>query len=255
MDKRYAKISKEAFFVKSYYSLYGIGMFFADMPYLSFLSLQGIFQSDTRFDTKNENIVKDQIPILFVHGFSGSSANWRYFRQKMEKKGFKNIYSIDLGSPNLSIEAYAEKLERKVDEILVKTGSQKVQIVAHSMGGVVSLEYMAKNKNSLKVDRLVTLASPLRGTYVGYISYFAKPARQMIPGSKYMQRFAAKIEGLDNERLHFGSMADPIIRPTNHCYAKDFDKKHNREVVSPCGHTQYLFSNTVIEDVADFLKG
>jgi hypothetical protein len=64
MDKWYAKISKEAFFVKSYYSLYGIGVFFADMPYLSFRSLQGIFQSDTRFDTKDENIVKDQIPLL-----------------------------------------------------------------------------------------------------------------------------------------------------------------------------------------------
>lgn len=55
-------------------------------------------------------------------------------------------------------------LNTKVDEILTKTGSNKVNIVAHSMGGLVAREYIRDAARAAKVDTLVELGVPHLGS-------------------------------------------------------------------------------------------
>ena len=40
-----------------------------------------------------------QTPILFIHGFCGSSNNWLYHRHRLEGAGYKNLFTINLGTP------------------------------------------------------------------------------------------------------------------------------------------------------------
>jgi pimeloyl-ACP methyl ester carboxylesterase len=55
-------------------------------------------------------------------------------------------------------------LDQKVDEIKAQTGSQKVDIVAHSMGGLVARNYISDSSRAQNVRKLFTLGTPHLGS-------------------------------------------------------------------------------------------
>ena len=54
-------------------------------------------------------------------------------------------------------------LKDKIDEILQKTNSEKIDIIAHSMGGLVS-KYYIKNYGLGKIDKFIDIATPHLGS-------------------------------------------------------------------------------------------
>jgi pimeloyl-ACP methyl ester carboxylesterase len=56
----------------------------------------------------------------------------------------------------------AALLKAKIDEVVRETGSGKVDLVAHSMGGLVAKEYLAENGSSA-VDQLIFIGTPQLG--------------------------------------------------------------------------------------------
>lgn len=73
----------------------------------------------------------------------------------------------------------SELLDLKVDQIRESVGSQKVDLVAHSMGGLVARSYISNQENSIKVRKLISLGSP----YLGAVK-FLKALREGICLSK-----------------------------------------------------------------------
>lgn len=57
----------------------------------------------------------------------------------------------------------AEELASYIDTVLENTGAEKVNIVAHSMGGFVTSAYLSAHKNDGLVDRVVTCGTPFLG--------------------------------------------------------------------------------------------
>ncbi len=70
---------------------------------------------------------------------------------------------------NQKITVYADRLKTVVDILKYYTGKKKVIIIAHSMGGLASREYLRKYGNE-DVDKLITLGTPNHGTD-GYSSF------------------------------------------------------------------------------------
>ena len=69
------------------------------------------------------------------------------------------VFSYDWRKSN-SISA--EKLNKEIQKILQETGKTKVDIVAHSMGGLVASSYYSKY-GSGKVDKIITCGTPYEG--------------------------------------------------------------------------------------------
>jgi predicted alpha/beta hydrolase family esterase len=61
-----------------------------------------------------------------------------------------------------SIRANAERLARFVDDVRRETGALQVDLVAHSLGGLVAMEFVHRDGGS-GVRRAVTIASPHAG--------------------------------------------------------------------------------------------
>ncbi len=53
-------------------------------------------------------------------------------------------------------------LKSKIDEVLAQTGGSKVDIIAHSMGGLIASKYVADN-TAEKVDKLIFIGTPHLG--------------------------------------------------------------------------------------------
>lgn len=58
----------------------------------------------------------------------------------------------------------AQSLAEMVDQVKEQTGAAQVTLIAHSMGGLIAQHYLDTGENAQNVDRLITVATPWRGT-------------------------------------------------------------------------------------------
>lgn len=102
-------------------------------------------------------------PIVFHHGFMGSSKlGYGPTKDRLELRGFK-AYLTDV-SPANSIAVRSAQLATEIDQILKKSGAEKVNIVAHSMGGLDARYLISTLKYGDRIASLVTISTPHHGT-------------------------------------------------------------------------------------------
>ena len=105
------------------------------------------------------------VPVLLVHGWRGSPENWNLIKPWLEEDG----YIVEILSYNDSQHAHiaAGTLSNKVDEMLEKYDVEKIDIIAHSFGGLVSRYYIEDEEmgRDKKVRKLIMLDTPNKGTF------------------------------------------------------------------------------------------
>lgn len=125
---------------------------------------------------QNQNIV------FLLHGYLQGDAAFRNLEKHLYGRGM-NVESQSY--PFWKDLTLVEKeLFEKVESIYEKSG-KKVDLVGHSLGGLVSRSLAQKRPEF--VNRVIALGTPHKGTYTAFLGFFTKSARQMIPGSKYLK--------------------------------------------------------------------
>ena len=120
-------------------------------------------------------------PVVLVHGFNSSAATWRAyvgadgFLAPLGLSGFAvgdlpGAGLINLGSlsrprePTLTLAENAEILGGYIDSLKRITGAQMVDVVAHSMGGLVTRIYIDQVMEARDVAQLIMLGTPNGGS-------------------------------------------------------------------------------------------
>jgi len=181
--------------------------------YLSLLALYTMFHPFypllRRADAPEEANQPSQ-PVLLVHGFFCNEGYWWALRGALARRGLMNVYLISLEPPFGSLNRLAEQLAARVQDIVERTGSPKVILVGHSMGGLVSRAYAQRFGGAPHVARIITLGTPHRGTAHAYLSTGAH-ARQMRPNNPWIEELNA--EPLKVPVTSIFSYHDDIIAP------------------------------------------
>jgi pimeloyl-ACP methyl ester carboxylesterase len=153
---------------------------------------------------RNRN--SDKSTIVFIHGWQGAPDSWRTFSSLLLGDPRFREYGIALVrfptrivAGNLSIDNISEELARS----LVKdVPNGAIDIVAHSLGGVIARTVLVKERASIKdrVTRLITLGSPFGGTnpagLAPELGLDAAILDDLAPGSAFLARLAARWEAL-----------------------------------------------------------
>jgi triacylglycerol lipase len=116
-------------------------------------------------------------PIILLHGIAFRDdmifSSWGHVPEFLEKGG-ANVYLGGLDAWN-SIVGNAGLLKIKVEEILAQNGAKKVNLIAHSKGGLDSRYMISRLGMGDKVASLTTVSTPHRG------SAFADVATKLLP--------------------------------------------------------------------------
>ena len=128
-------------------------------------------------------------PILLVHGWGANSACFLVIQIWLKWRGYKNVYAVSYTPPVIDARKLAAQLARHIDKALAATGADKVHIVAHSMGGLLT-RYAIKNLGMAdKIDKVITLGSPHMGSKLAGML----PGGGNIPQMRYQSEFAREL--------------------------------------------------------------
>lgn len=101
------------------------------------------------------------VPIVAVHGYMQNRVDFLRIARACVGAGLGPVYGFNYPWFG-SIRANAGRLARFVDDVCRETGASQVDLVAHSLGGLVAMEF-AHHDDGARIRRVVTIASPHRG--------------------------------------------------------------------------------------------
>ena len=188
-------------------------------------------------------------PIVFVHGYMQNRVGFVGLARALGRRGVGPLYGFNY--PWFSTLAKnAKRLHQFVSSVCAETGSHNVDLVCHSMGGLVAMEMMRDEawKNDLKVRRCVTIATPHAGVmWKGPMLGFG--ATNMRKGSKLLEAHAGYKIAVPCLSLY--SSHDNVVHPKE---SSQLGLRGGRDVeVENVAHLSILFSGKVADHVAEFL--
>jgi triacylglycerol lipase len=116
------------------------------------------------FCVVSKHITKNlaSLPVLLIHGYVSNSAQWKTLSRRLIENDITH-HAVDLEPVLGSIDSYVSMIKQSVDMLCDETGSDKIIIIAHSMGGLAVRAYM-KVHSSMHIAKVITLGTPHHGT-------------------------------------------------------------------------------------------
>ncbi len=192
-------------------------------------------------------------PVVLVPGYRDNSLVFRRLTHFLRESGF-DIHPLTLQPSDGRVPL--NELAQQVAAYVEKTfpDGKPLNFVGFSMGGIVARYYLQRLDGLARAERLVTLGSPHRGTWMAY--YSSRPGvRQMRPNSSFLQDLAQDEATLD--RIHFTSIWTPLdltIMPSSSSkiaagHHKPLLLPYHRALVTDSRSLQ-LVANALVEPIA-----
>ncbi|THA24900.1 alpha/beta fold hydrolase [Streptomyces sp. RKND-216] len=140
-------------------------------------------------------------PVLLLHGFCDNRSTFVMLRRSLLGNGWPHVYCLNHSPLTWDIHEAVETLDTRVKEICSRTGHERVDVVGHSLGGLIGRCYAQLHGGDAHVRTLVTLGTPHAGTYTAAALTPHPVARQMVPGSGLLEELAAPVPGGSRTRF------------------------------------------------------
>ncbi|MBL6275621.1 alpha/beta fold hydrolase [Micromonospora fiedleri] len=169
-------------------------------------------------------------PVIVVGGLSGIAAVYQPLAARLRADGYR-VWVYEL--PNLGlgdIAASAGSLRTFVGKVRASTGAAKIDLVAHSEGGLVSRYYIKNLGGGDTIGRYVSLGTPQYGTYVANMLAFLGlgscagivACQQMTIGSSFLAALNAGDDTPGSVRwTTVRTWQDELVRPVDNATLAD----------------------------------
>lgn len=152
-------------------------------------------------------------PVVLLHGFIDNRSVFVLLRRSLAQHGRQQIESLNYSPLTCDIRTAAELLGRHIEEVCERTGSRQVDVVGHSLGGLIARYYVQCLGGDLRVRTLVTLGTPHAGTSVVPLANAHPIVRQMRPGSAVLEELTRPAPGCRTHFVSFWSDLDHLMDP------------------------------------------
>ncbi|MDT7846596.1 lipase family alpha/beta hydrolase [Streptomyces justiciae] len=175
-------------------------------------------------------------PVVLLHGFIDNRSVFVLLRRSLLQHGHRQLESLNYSPLTCDIRAAAELLGRHIEEICERTGSERVDVVGHSLGGLIARYYVQRLGGDRHVRTLVTLGTPHSGTRVVPLADAHPIVRQMRPGSDVLMELARPAPGCRTHFVSFWSDLDHLMDPMKTACIDHPDLMAQNVQVSGIGH-------------------
>ncbi|HKC50597.1 MAG TPA: alpha/beta fold hydrolase [Myxococcota bacterium] len=188
--------------------------------------------------------LRAQRTVVLVHGYLSNRSAMFPLAAYLRVRGFDQVLSFNYPSTQ-GVERGAREL-REFLRRRVRGG--RIDLVCHSLGGLVARAYLQELGGARRVDRCITLGTPHSGTYNAYW-LTSRVGAELRPDSRVLARLRKSRAAA--ARVRFTS----IVAGSDNLVIPRVFARHERVVHVPdLGHVAMLFSPTVLSHVVAALS-
>jgi len=201
----------------------------------------------------SDRFTEAQRPVLLLHGFLGTRGSMFPLEKKLTDDGF-TVFSFNLGTLNSrDIRRSAFLIHRKIESILAQTAVKKLDIIGHSMGGLIGLYYVKKLGGQNRVSRLVMMGTPLTGTWaalmgVATLGLWSTSSWQLLPRSRFLDELGQGSIPAETKVFSIAAARDWVCPPA--CTRA----RGVTPVTVPMGHSSLVMSDEVYRRILSMLR-
>lgn len=205
-------------------------------------------------------------PVLLLHGFVDNRSVFVLLRRSLARHGWRHLESLNFSPLTCDIRLAAEVLGRHIEEICARTGHREVDIVGHSLGGLIARYYVQRLDGDSRVRTLVTMGTPHAGTAAIPLASAHPVVRQMRPGSDLIEELREPAPGCRTRFVSFWSDLDQVMSPVGAARVEHPDLVAENVGVTGIGHLalpvhpavaagiRYVLEHDASEDLAGLVE-
>ena len=161
--------------------------------------------------------------VVLVHGFLCNRALWRLWFAPLRAAGHA-YEAVNLEPVFGSIDDYAPTIEAAVQRVEAATGMAPV-LIYHSMGGLAARAWLRVCAGELRVQQVITLGTPHRGTWAGRFSRAVNGRQMALDGDWVGNLSGAEPPGRAALFTCWYSNCDNIVFPTSTATLRGADNR------------------------------
>jgi triacylglycerol lipase len=195
----------------------------------------------------------DHNPVVFVHGYVETPSMWNTAIAQFKAAGYTNAEIGNYGF-NTTIDSATKSavgLAKLVDQVLARTGKQKVDIMAHSLGNLVTKACIVEGGCANKVEHWANVSGANNGTNIAY-GCTGGACEDMRPTSALVNRLKTKSAVITQQgvkvQVHWTPTDSIILPPSN---TKETFAE-NIQVSGMLNHLNISMDRGVIQDTIKF---
>ncbi|MBP6994780.1 MAG: alpha/beta fold hydrolase [Phycicoccus sp.] len=198
------------------------------------------------------NVEAAGTPILLVHGLIDNRSIFTLLKRGLSRRGFGSIFAMNYSIFTSDIRVAALELAGEVERIVEETGYERIHVIGHSLGGLIARYYVTRLGGDSRVHTLVTLGTPHQGTYMAYL-WPTAVARQMRPGSGFIEELAEPVPRCQTRFLCYWSDADELVFPQRNAELIHPDLDVRSVALSAVGHASLPIVGDVVHGISTAL--
>ncbi len=190
--------------------------------------------------------------VIMIHGIYHNASAWAYYRWRLKRKGYRQVYAFSFTSWKTTFEEVYEKLETWMKRVDRECCGKEMVMVGHSLGGLLAKTYAGRrdNAHASPIRRVVTLGTPFMGSKMVALGFGSL--------SKSLQYQGPLVRELEKCRpstqlpcVAFYSPVDNMVLPAESLLPPAGWKQ---ERTTPMGHTAVLYHGPTFEKVLSYIE-
>ena len=186
-------------------------------------------------------------PVFLVHGFSHNWSGWLPLLETLGDAGYHRFVRFNYESIGDPPEEIGGAFARRVHEVKIRLGIDRVHVVGHSLGGVVARYWSVVLDGADDLGHAVTLGSPNAGTPWAVLPGLPRGLKELKPGSELV----AILTGGTDDRTKWTTIAggQDLLVPGDYAHFAGT----NQQNFTALGHVGLLYDEGVLDAVAEAL--
>ncbi|HEU5483558.1 MAG TPA: alpha/beta fold hydrolase [Microlunatus sp.] len=189
-------------------------------------------------------------PILLVHGIVDNHTIFSPLERALRRRGFTDLSSFDYGLLTSDVRSTAQDLAVAVEKLVEESGADRVHVIGHSLGGLISRYYVQRMGGHERVHTVVTLGTPHQGTVLARAGSVLPLIRQLRPDSDLIAELNQPAPDCDTRFIAFHSDLDQLIVPGRNARIVHPDLRVRNVAVRGIGHMSLTNNSGIAFQIA-----
>jgi pimeloyl-ACP methyl ester carboxylesterase len=192
----------------------------------------------------------DRVPVVLLPGYLENRLTLWLLKFRLERVLGVPVRAMKPVRYFTGLETLALDYRRQIEEWMQEIGAREVNIVGHSMGGLLARYLAESGQLTDKIRTVVTIAAPHLGTALAVFG-FSRGMRQMRRGSAFLEKLNTGTAPGAVRMVGISSTHDNLVLPWNCALSPRGDNF----IIRYRGHITLIMSREVVKLIARELRG